>query len=93
MKLYKYNIILLKLTLHFDIIINITIGVLLILKCFESIEIGDKLFIMQNPVIIVNKYPCFHLVKVSYIDNDKLFYADISALSQSPKFEISISIY
>ena len=59
----------------------------------DSINVGDKMFIMQHPVVIINVFSDFHIVKVSCDGKENAFYIDSSALSKTRISDCSISIY
>ena len=59
----------------------------------DAINVGDKLFIMQHPVVIIDVFSDFHIVKVFRDGKENAFYIDSSALSKTQISDCSISVY
>lgn len=52
----------------------------------------DKFFFMGKAVKIIKNYPAFNLVKIKYLNSDKQFVVDLSALTDRTDNIKTISI-
>jgi hypothetical protein len=55
-------------------------------------QIGDRLFFINNEVIVVQLFEVFQLAKIRYINSFKTFIVDVHCLSEETNERSSISI-